>query len=214
MGSRVTDLPDATPFLSGEMVELYQPLEEEAELLADWINDHEVTRLMFTGLTPVSPETVRKQWEESRGNPNEIVFSVYASAKFNGKHPSLLEGDNFLGTTGLYGINWIARTAEFRVFLGNKNCWGHGVGTECTRLMVVHAFEKLNLNRVWLGVNAENPGARKAYAKAGFVEEGRLRQEQYRNGRYYDAIRMSILRTEYNAHREEYLDGLGIAERG
>ena len=46
-------------------------------------------------------------------------------------------------------------------------------------------------------MTADNAGAVRAYEKAGFQIEGRLRQELYRNSRYYDAIRMSVLRDEY-----------------
>jgi lysyl-tRNA synthetase class I len=37
----------------------------------------------------------------------------------------------------------------------------------------------------------------KSYEKSGFKIEGILRDEMYRNGRYYDMIRMSVLRPEY-----------------
>ncbi len=72
--------------------------------------------------------------------------------------------------------------------------------------MVVHGFEKLNLNRIYLGVNAENKSGVRAYEKSGFTREGVLRQEQYRNFRYYDVIRMGILRSDYEKLREGYLE--------
>ncbi|MEK6858024.1 MAG: GNAT family protein, partial [Nanoarchaeota archaeon] len=68
---------------------------------------------------------------------------------------------------------------------------------EVTKLLVQYAFDKLNLNKVYLGVNVENIGAVKSYEKTGFVHEGRLREEVYRNGRYYDVHKMSILRSEW-----------------
>ena len=127
-------------------------------------------------------------------NQNEITLAVRDR-----------QTDTFIGTTGLYSVNWIMRTAEFRVFLGNKTFWNRGIGTESTKLMVVYGFEKMNLNRIWLGVNTENIGGVHAYEKAGFAKEGILRQEQYRNFRYYDVIRMSILRCEYEKIREGYI---------
>jgi RimJ/RimL family protein N-acetyltransferase len=41
----------------------------------------------------------------------------------------------------------------------------------------------------------------KSYEKSGFKREGVLRQEIYRNGKYYDAIRMSVLRQEYHGKK-------------
>lgn len=55
----------------------------------------------------------------------------------------------------------------------------------------------MNLEKVWLGVNAANMAALSCYKKAGFQEEGILRKEVFRNNKYYDIIRMSILREEY-----------------
>ena len=48
-----------------------------------------------------------------------------------------------------------------------------------------------------LGVVDFNARARRVYEKCGFVEEGRLRDEHYRLGRWCDVIRMSILDHEW-----------------
>lgn len=153
--------------------------------MAGWLNDDEVTKLLFAGLYPADHKEIQKEWKQSLQDPDEIVFMVYAD-------------DEFVGTAGLYVINWVARTAEFRIFLGDKNCWGRGAGTGATRLVLDYAFNKLNLQMVGLGVNVENKAAVRVYEKAGFVHEGRLRRVQYRNGRYYDVYRMSILQEEFN----------------
>ena len=163
--------------------------------MVEWINDHDVTQLLFIGMRPANIELLTQQWEQDQRVQNEIAFAVCDK-----------ETDVFIGTTGLYRIEWVMRTAEFRVFLGNKKFWNRGIGAECTKLMVIYGFDKLNVNKVFLGVNADNGGAVRAYEKAGFVREGILRQEQYRNFRYYDVIRMSILRSEYDQFRAGYLE--------
>ena len=142
-------------------------------LVLKWANDPEVTYYMFKGAIPVKAEDLEAEWDKN------IVFAVMC-------------GRVHIGTTGLYSINWIARSAEFRIIL-DKNYWGNGHGTEATKLTVKYGFETLNLNKIWLGVNAENISAIRAYEKAGFIKEGILRQEIFRNNRYYDAVRMSVL---------------------
>jgi RimJ/RimL family protein N-acetyltransferase len=42
-----------------------------------------------------------------------------------------------------------------------------------------------------------NLGGIRAYEKAGFVHEGRMRQAEYRAGRYLDVLLMSVLRSDY-----------------
>ena len=183
-----------TPFIIGRQVALRGLQRDDLPAMVAWINDAEVTRLLFMGERPASLERLTEQWEQEAQSGKDIVLAV--CAKTNGR---------FIGTTGLYAINWIMRSAEFRVFLGDKTVWSRGIGTEVTKLMAVYGFEKLNLNRIWLGVNAENRGGVRAYEKAGFVREGVLRQEQYRNFRYYDVIRMGLLRDDYAKLRGSYL---------
>jgi RimJ/RimL family protein N-acetyltransferase len=57
----------------------------------------------------------------------------------------------------------------------------------------------MNLNKVKLGVFDGNDRAHAVYRKCGFVEDGRLRQEYYQDGRYWDVIQMSVLRDEFYA---------------
>ena len=182
------------PFMTGTQCYLRGLERADMASLVEWINNEEVTRLLFTGVRPANADLLVEQWERDQRDPNQVAFAVCEQ-----------KTDAFIGTTGLYSINWIMRTSEFRVFIGNKSFWNRGIGTECTKLMVVYGFDKLNLHKMWLGVNGENRGGIRAYGKAGFVHEGVLRQEQYRNFRYYDVVRMSLLRSEYEGLREGYL---------
>jgi RimJ/RimL family protein N-acetyltransferase len=53
------------------------------------------------------------------------------------------------------------------------------------------------MNRIGLYVLAEDPRAVGAYHKAGFVEEGRIRQHAWVRGRYEDELVMAILREDW-----------------
>jgi RimJ/RimL family protein N-acetyltransferase len=175
-------------FLTGEKIGLRAVRLEDAGLLAGWMNDDQVTYFMFTGQRPIAPWQVLEDLRRQLESPAHTLFMVEDRAT-----------GVAIGSAGLYDIHQTARKAEFRVLLGAKEFWNKGYGTEVTELLTFYGFDRLNLNKVWLGVTAENVGAVRAYQKAGFKSEGRLRQELYRNGRYYDAIRMSILREEYDS---------------
>ena len=81
--------------------------------------------------------------------------------------------------------------------IGDKSCWGQGYGTEAMQLLLEHAFNTLNLNRVDLHVYDDNQRAIEMYKRVGFVEEGRLRDYHFREGKYFDTLIMSILRDEW-----------------
>ena len=116
----------------------------------------------------------------------------------------LKETDEYIGVAGLHALNWIARCGEFRILIGEKSAWGKGAGSEVLQLLTSYAIEILNFNKVWLGVNSGNIQAISSYKKAGYVEEGRLRQEIFRNGQYFDAIRMSLLKPEYDQSKQTW----------
>jgi len=162
-------------------------LEDYTDGLFNWANNQEVTHYMVTGLKPSIKENFAKLYSDIINNPTEVVFTIVDK-----------ESDKAIGLVGLYRMDLQVRSAEFRIIIGDKKFWGKGIGTLCAKTIVDYAFRNLNLNKVWLGVNEENIGAYKSYLKAGFVEEGKLRQEIYRNNKYYDAIRMSFLRSEWN----------------
>jgi RimJ/RimL family protein N-acetyltransferase len=180
------------PFIVGEKIFL-TPVEREEFVtsMLRWVNDPEATYYMFTGLLPVTSEMLAEEYERITRSQNDVMFGIVDK-----------ETDTYVGNVGLYQINWIARHAEMRRFIGEKGFHSRGFGTEAAKLIVAFGFERLNLNKIWAGVNIENVGSWKSDEKAGFVREGILRQEIYRHGRYYDAMRLSILREEYFARKE------------
>jgi len=175
------------PFMVGR--KLYLRGLERSDLgknMFQWANDSEVTHYMFMGSRPNSMELSEEEYDKLIRSQNDIVFAI-VDRKTN----------EHIGNAGLYTINWISHAAEYRIIIGEKKFWSKGCGQETAKLIIDYGFQKLNLNKIWLGVNAENIAGVKSYEKSGFRREGVLRQEIYRNGKYYDAIRMSILRKEF-----------------
>ncbi|SIS80894.1 Acetyltransferase (GNAT) family protein [Kroppenstedtia eburnea] len=60
-------------------------------------------------------------------------------------------------------------------------------------------FEEMNLHKVKLEVFEFNPRAIRVYEKCGFRQEGRLREEIFRYGRYHDVLVMGLLQEEYRS---------------
>ena len=102
-----------------------------------------------------------------------------------------------IGNLAFNEIDWRNRAAEFGIMIGDKKYWNRGYGTEAVLLLVNHGFNTLNLNRIFLRVFENNPRAIRAYEKAGFVHEGRLRQAEFRDGKYIDVLMMSRLKDEF-----------------
>jgi RimJ/RimL family protein N-acetyltransferase len=67
------------------------------------------------------------------------------------------------------------------------------------RTLLGHAFDTLNLHRVYLRVFEPNARAIKVYRGIGFQDEGRLREDRFAQGRYVDTLVMGLLRHEWQA---------------
>lgn len=176
-----------TPFLIGSRVYL-RPLDlADAPVLTAWLNNPEVTRYLrlHRPLMPLAEEAFLRKMSESE---RDIVLGIVTR-----------EPEQFIGVTGLHQMDACNRHVQFGITLGEKSAWGKGYGTEATRLMVRYAFDTLNLNRVWLHVYEYNERGVRVYQKAGFRMEGRLRQETFRDGRYWDTFVMAVLREEWEA---------------
>ena len=107
-----------------------------------------------------------------------------------------------VGLVELVEINHIHRRAEFQIIIAPEH-QGKGYATAATRLAMDYAFTVLNLYKLYLIVDCANERAVKVYAKLGFTEEGRLREEFFVDGEYRDVLRMAIFQPEYLRRRKE-----------
>ena len=108
-----------------------------------------------------------------------------------------LEKDEMIGSIALEGINHTNRVATLGIFIGNKQYWNKGYGTEAIRLILDYGFNYLNLHCIQLHLMSFNQRALKCYQKCGFKETGRIRECRFINGKYYDIICMDILSSEF-----------------
>ena len=177
-----------TGFLSNDTVVLRGLRRSDLEAHRAWLDNPEVTRYLENGWKPASDADLDAIYDQA-AQSNDTVLLVIEDAKQN----------QAVGTVGLYLINWPGRRAQFRILIGEPAAWDRGLGTAATKLIVAHGFERLNLETIYLGVNADNERAVRAYEKAGFSHEGVQRHFVYNGGRYFDVAMMSILRNEYFA---------------
>jgi len=73
---------------------------------------------------------------------------------------------------------------------------GHGYGTQALRLVARYLFAHTTVHRLEATTEAGNVAARRMVEKAGFTQEGVLRETGWRDGAWRDAIIHSLLRTD------------------
>ena len=103
-----------------------------------------------------------------------------------------------VGAVSLFNLDSLARHAEVGINLA-PTARGRGIGTEVIRQVVEFGFTRHNLRRLHLQAIASNAAAIRAYEKAGFVVEGRLREHAWVRGGYEDMVLMGILREDHHS---------------
>jgi diamine N-acetyltransferase len=159
----------------------------------NWLNDPEVLQHLLIAV-PMSLAQEEKWYEHNltiNVAEQPLVIEVNAAGEWV---PA--------GNISLMDINSADRHAELGIFIGEKQYWNQGYGGEAIEMMLVHGFNTLNLNRIYLRVDETNLRGIRCYERVGFIHEGRMRQARFEDGQYIDVLLMSVLRSEWqNAHR-------------
>lgn len=166
-----------------------RPYEEsDAEETLKWINDPDIKKAVNRSL-PVSYFEHIEWYKKLIQDKSQVMFAIETEAD-----------KKYIGNCGLRNIDVIAHKAEMWIYIGEKDYYGRGIGSEATLKLLHYSFNFLNLNRVYLYAAAYNKKALKLYEKVGFVKEGIFRQDIFMDGEFHDTIWMSILRNEFTSH--------------
>jgi RimJ/RimL family protein N-acetyltransferase len=175
--------------LKGKRVLLRAAMRQDLEAMHAWANDLDVE--LSGGGDPPKPFTfdaMAAQFEQQAAKAEkDTLFVIEVEGRPIG----------MCGVHRLEECKGVNRNAEFGIGIGDKSMWGKGYGTEATELILHWAFVYRNLHRVWLGVLSNNHRAIRCYQKCGFVEEGRMREHMWSNGKYHDLVIMGALRDEW-----------------
>ena len=172
---------------TGEKVRLREYKKEDIVPAQNYINNPEVKRLLNPGIPFPTTLADEEKWIESLSATKDVYsFAI-----------ETLEDNKYIGGCGINSIDWKNSVAVVGIFIGDKQYWGKGYGTDSMKTLIKFIFEQMNVNKIRLNVFSFNERAIKSYKKCGFKIEGTLRQELYRDGKYYDDILMGILREEW-----------------
>jgi RimJ/RimL family protein N-acetyltransferase len=153
----------------------------------EWARDPGIARDL--GLRrPASAEATEAWFARADGSDALRPFAILAA----GAH---------VGNVVLEEIDRHVSSVRLHIYVGAAEARGRGVGRKALDLALDHAFGELDLNKVWLVAHALNAPALALYQRAGFHIEGELRDEFRLDGRLVAAMRLGILRREWEALR-------------
>jgi len=170
--------------LVGEKVYLSPPSLDDLSTYTAWVNDNEIGQYVGLDSQIISELTERDIIERhAKGGNHFAIIDI--------------DTDKIIGACGYENINELHRTAALGLFIGEKDCWSKGYGTDVMRLLLKFGFEIRNYHNISLYAHSFNPRAIACYEKVGFKRQGVKREAITRGNKKYDSIYMDILATEY-----------------
>ena len=79
----------------------------------------------------------------------------------------------------------------------NPRYWGIGYATEAASELLAFGFRDLELHRIWAWCIAENAASARVLEKIGMRQEGRLREQEWMQGRWWDTLLYAMLDHEW-----------------
>jgi RimJ/RimL family protein N-acetyltransferase len=164
--------------LSGDSIGLRARLEADVAVLHAELYDDVATRVRgdTRPWSPLPPDSPRSPFALKDAGDSVAFFSVV----------ELASGD-LVGEALLYEIDAHNRRAHAGLAL-RPSFRGRGLSVPVRELLCRYGFEIRGLHRLQLETLADNEAMIRAATRAGFVEEGRLRESRWVEGEFVDEV--------------------------
>jgi RimJ/RimL family protein N-acetyltransferase len=144
-----------------------------------WLNDPEVVKFSNQRFKQHSKESCLN-YLHSFANANALFLSIQ-----NQQCP--------LGTMSVY-FNPHHQTADIGIMVGNKNCWGQGIGYEAWLLLLTTLIETVSVRKVTGGTLSCNKSMVRIMEKCGMQPDGIRCAHEMVGGKVYDIIHFAAFR--------------------
>ena len=102
-----------------------------------------------------------------------------------------------IGSIGLHNIDWVHRTGDISILIGEQEGRGKGIGKKAINILVNHAFKKMNLRKLTAGMWSKNIASKKSFEANVFILEGTRREQYFSDGEYLDSFEYGLLKSEW-----------------
>lgn len=162
----------------------YRFLEErDLDTRVDWMNNPLIYQSMHY-TPPVSIEKTIKWFHDNRNNHSRVDLV-------------LEEDGEIVVMNGLTGLDPVTKKVESYTIV-NPYTKGRGYGTTSLCLKCGYAFDIWKINKVWAYIDGDNIASQKMCFKVGWKEEGRMRNELFKDGVLLDRCYFGILPDDFN----------------
>lgn len=162
--------------LEGENVYLRPVETKDIDMFVELKSDFSSLEKLATKLSPLSSDAVSIWLKKAAESFEPLKFTIVSKST-----------KQSIGYIGFENINFIEGHSGFGFFI-KKPFRGKGFGSEALNLLLEYGFLHLRLRRIYTEILENNLSSIKVTKKLGFVEEGRLRKQALRSGKYLDIL--------------------------
>ena len=181
-------------FIKGELVDLVVLTEDFVDKTNwyNWFNDEENTKNMQKHYFPNTKQMQLEYFKnEIENSQTKLQLGIVQKNK-----------NLFCGIISLNDINYINRCCEISAIIGEKSSRTFQYFAEAVKLTCKHAFETLNMNRIYSGTISKEIDELMCRT-LGFVHEGISRKAVYKNGEYHDIYHHAMTNQNYGVNDEK-----------
>ncbi|SDZ28406.1 GNAT family N-acetyltransferase [Thermoactinomyces sp. DSM 45892] len=110
---------------------------------------------------------------------------------------AIIVGNKLIGTVGWYWVDQNTNWLNNGIVIFDSDYWSGGYGTEAFQMWTNYLFENMDIVRVGISTWSGNERMIGLAKKVGMVEEGRIRNARIVEGKYFDSVKMGVLREEW-----------------
>lgn len=177
--------------LSGEHVGLRAIEREDLPQLLAWRNEPTLRRF-FRERRELGMEDHTAWFQRivaGPGRANTLMFAIQERSS-----------GELVGACGLCYVDWVDATAELSLYIGKDRVYVDDLlAPDAARVLIAHAFDELDLRRLWVEVYAYDTLKVRLLRALGFSLEGTLREHRFHAGARHDSLFFGLLRSERRA---------------
>lgn len=147
--------------ITGTKVNIRSFKPSDFKKIVEWSKDEQLTYFLGKPL-PASIEECHKRYLKNA----YLLRRTFAIEDKKG---------HLLGEIELDHIVWKSKRAELFIYIGNRDLWGKGYGSDALNSFLDYIFKEVGLESLYLKVYQHNYRAIRCYEKCGFKKRGLLR---------------------------------------
>lgn len=173
--------------IEGEQLFIKKILVSEiTDHVMDWFNDAQLMKYYTNSRKQITKDSLLSSIEDGEKKGNQFTFGIYHK-----------DNDVLIGTLKLGPINFIHKTSDLVALIGDRNYLGKGLAPQAILMGNKLAFEYFDIRKLYGGMYESNVPSIKAYLRAGWLVEARLKGQYLVDGISEDRIEVACFNPNY-----------------